>query len=248
MGPLGDGILQGLVGSRLRSVTFGPRARGSQGRPLRRSRDWRQRVTARLALRGACWLQSGEWIGGPFREARAATRRRPSLRRVEEVETKGRWEGRAGGRCGEPWRPRDVCEDGAATCLGEALGVRLDVSRGPMPGFQWSLQMRYVSTHLPALSSGHTPAHGSDMSPPACSPALRRLRPPPVHSTPDWFLQTLQGVSLLRSASLTPSPLPAPLPRHRHRNRPFLGPSTCRELRTPPGRGPCLLHSFISSP
>lgn len=81
------------------------------------------------------------------------------------METKGRWEGRAGGGCGEPWRPRDVCEDGAATCLGEALGVRLDVSRGQMPGFQWSLQMRYVSTHLPALSSGHTPAHGSDMSP-----------------------------------------------------------------------------------
>lgn len=160
---------------------------------------------------------------------------RPSSRRVEEVETKGRWEGRAGGGCGEPWRPRDVCEDGAVTCLGEALGVRLDVSRGQMPGFQWSLQMRYVSTHLPALSSRHTPAHGSDMSPPACSPALRRLRPPPVHSTPDWFLQALQGVSLLRSASLTPSPLPALLPRHRHRNRPFLGPSTCRELRTPQG-------------
>lgn len=64
---------------RLRSVTFGPRARGSQGRPLRRSRDWRQRVTARLALRGACWLRSGEWIGGPFREARAATRRETIL-------------------------------------------------------------------------------------------------------------------------------------------------------------------------
>lgn len=78
-GPLGDGILQGLVRSRLRSVTFGPRARGSQGRPLRRSRDWRQRVTARLALRGACWLWSGEWIGGPFREARAATRRETIL-------------------------------------------------------------------------------------------------------------------------------------------------------------------------
>lgn len=113
-GPHWDGIVQGLVGSQLRSVTFCPRVKRSQRRPLRRGQDWRQRDTAGLALQRACWLRSGECTGGRFQEARAAMRGETipecGWRRWRQT---GRLEGCVGGRRGKPWWRRDVCVDGA---------------------------------------------------------------------------------------------------------------------------------------
>lgn len=197
-GPRWDGIVQGLVRSQLRSVTFCPRVKRSQGRPLRRGQDWRQRDTAGLALQRACWLRSGECTGGRFQEARAAmwgeTIPESGWRRCRQT---GRLEGCVGGRRGKPWWRRDVCVDGAeggggVKGLGETHGfafgcfswvnVWLSVESTDLVRFYvpvGTLFWSYACLQLPTCPCLCASSHST------------HLRPPPVRCTPDWFPRIL---------------------------------------------------------